>query len=161
MFEACTDGDDPPSTEDQHSDFRAHLHSFLLGEFFSREEGLRHLLTEAVSRHIPWDCRAADCYWTVQFNGGELGRGASPQVTSFNVGEKREHENHKLVCFVSKDSEIIYEVTSRKELTPERLIRYMKKEHEYEDREDGDDWITHDPVGTPIDLDEWEAKNPE
>ena len=154
-FEADSDSEHT-SIEDQKDDFEDQLYSAMLGLFFGRREALEFQLIRAL-RHIPEVCRDADCAWTIMFNGNAVGRRGPVSVTSFNVGHEAECSNHKLVALIAKDGEdMVYEMTSKGELTRERLERYMEVEHGYDGSDDGGDFIAHDPVGMPIDLDEWE-----
>ena len=155
VFRANTDGDDPPSNEQQERDFETALWRELLGLIDEEMEGVHYELERSLDS-IPYSIRGADYMWGVLFNGIEDGRAANLKIGYLTTREQYETNCNVLVTRLPEsgnDGEIIH-VVSQTPVTTERMEHYF--DMETEQGYGPDDELTIAPAGPIVDLDAWE-----
>lgn len=154
LFEVSFDTGD--GHEQQENMFSRDILAWLLERCGSRKRALESLLKAGLSE-CRTDVKSPDLCWTVRFDGRRYGECSFAKVVSFQFAKEEEH-NHKLLCASPRgNSDWIEEIVSQRPVTHGRIEVYLRKQHGFGD-EDG--WVL-DSVGPVVDLDKWEAENPE
>ncbi len=147
LFEACVDGDDPPSVEEQTRSFQQDLWRELLVLFGSSLDGARYAM-ETGLRELPWVASSEDYAWAIHPTA------TGPKLTYMHEA-KDASECHKLLCINSFSMRVaVEELVSSTPITQARVEAYLKQKYNWNPTMDF--YSLHDVAALPVDLDQAE-----
>lgn len=155
--------------ERQSDNFALETSTMLMSFIGGDEAAFRYMLEDYVS-NLPWDLRNSNTAWSITYKGGE-----SPRIAMMTYVDHSSHDNakernketkkkleeeaskrHKILTFLPRNEDASsVAVSSRDEITPERMEAYLREVHGYEPEEDS---YTLDAHEETLDLDAWEKE---